>query len=272
MVDVAVTGAGGHDAEIALAAGGSSANAVAWAAALGADVTVVGRVGADAAGRLVRDSLEERGVRALLATDPAAPTGVFLVLADAGGRRVFAARGANARLSADDLPAAIEADAVLVSGYLLLEEGSGAAARAAVERARAEWVAVDAGSRGVIESSEQRLLELAGGASALLANDDEARALTGSGPEEAARLLAERHRLVCVKRGAAGAVGVLDGHLESVPAPAIEAADPTGAGDAFAAGLLLALARRAPLREALSEGCRCGALAAASPTRWPTGA
>src|SRR3712207_8445692 len=47
-------------------------------------------------------------------------SGVFLALADVTGRRVFAARGANARFSAADVPPTIEADAVLVSGYLLL--------------------------------------------------------------------------------------------------------------------------------------------------------
>jgi sugar/nucleoside kinase (ribokinase family) len=44
-----------------------------------------------------------------------------------------------------------------------------------------------------------------------------------------------------------------------------------GAGDAFAAGLLVSLAGEASLAEALAEGCGCGAAAAGSPG-WPTDA
>jgi len=49
---------------------------------------------------------------------------------------MVADRGANARLSADDLPPRLEADAVLVSGYVLFHPGSQSAALAALERAQ----------------------------------------------------------------------------------------------------------------------------------------
>ena len=61
-------------------------------------------------------------------------------------RRSSPIPGASARLAPDDLPATLEAGAVLVSGYTLLQRGSEPAARAAIERARTAWLAVDAGS------------------------------------------------------------------------------------------------------------------------------
>ena len=71
-----------------------------------------------------------------------APTGCVVVV---GGTSIVADPGASARLAPDDLPATLEAGAVLVSGYTLLQRGSEPAARAALERARTDWLAVDVG-------------------------------------------------------------------------------------------------------------------------------
>ena len=76
-----------------------------------------------------------------------------------------------------------------------------------------------------------------------LPNEDEARALTGeSEPRaQAERLLAAGARAVVVKRGARGAyVRHGDEELE-LPAPPVEVVEPSGAGDAFAAGLMLGM-------------------------------
>ncbi len=268
MVDVSVRGPGGHEAEVRLGPGGSAANAAGWAAACGARATVIGRVGADPAGRMLRAELLGRGVEARLAVDERARTGTFLAFSRDG--EIVADRGANARLEPSDLPARIEADAVLVSGHVLLRDGSAPAGRAALERARAVWIAVDVGSAGLVSEGGLELVrERARGASVLLANEAEARALTGAEAEEAARVLGGAFRLACVKRGAKGAVAVLDGRVASATAPRVAVVDGAGAGDAFAAGLLVALARGRELAAALGEGCRCGALAAGPGGPWP---
>jgi sugar/nucleoside kinase (ribokinase family) len=249
MVDVAATGRG-HDARVRLAPGGSAANAAVWAVALGAESAVVGRVGDDPAGRMLAGELRARGVQAHLSVDPEAPTGTFLTLDDA----IRADRGANARMRPADLPAALDADAVLVSGYL-----PPAVVEVALARAHARWVALGAAG----------LAELPAGGNALLANEEWASSATGGQSEDAALALGERYRLVCVTRGPRGAVAALDGTLHTAESPAVTDVDPTGAGDAFAAGLLVALARGAPLAEALSEACRAGARAASTAGPWP---
>jgi sugar/nucleoside kinase (ribokinase family) len=243
LVDVVGEGSG-HDARIGVAPGGSAFNAAVTAAALGADATVIGAVGDDPAGRMIVKELEGRGVRAE-ATIRQGSTGVFLL----AGREIRVDRGVSREL---DLPATIEADVVLVSGYLTTETIT-----AALARAQAPWVALDAA----------RLDELPAGGNAVLANEEAARRLTGKGSEEAATELGERYRLACVTRAALGAVAVLDGRLETAAAYPV-AGDPPGAGDAFAAGVLVELAQGAELRRALAEGCRWGALAAASPVGW----
>jgi sugar/nucleoside kinase (ribokinase family) len=243
MVDVTASGTG-HAAHIALAAGGSAVNAAIWAATAGADATVVGRVGDDLGGRALNAALEERGVRSEFTVDLEAPTGTFLVV----DGEIRADRGANARFEPEHLPGRLVADAVLVSGYL-----PEPTVTAALARAEGSWVAL----------APAFLDPLPPDADAILVDDAEARRLTGSAPEDAARMLGRSFRLACVTSGADGAVAVLDGRLERSRPDPVASAGPVGAGDAFAAGLLVALARGADLRDALEAGCRLGARVAA---------
>ncbi len=124
---------------IELRPGGSATNAALAAARLGARAAVVGRVGADAAA----------GVEPLLARDAELRTGCVVVV---GGTSVVADPGASARLAPGDLPETLEAGAVLVSGYSLLQPGAEAAARRALERARTNLLAVDAASPHLVEA------------------------------------------------------------------------------------------------------------------------
>jgi sugar/nucleoside kinase (ribokinase family) len=272
MIDVAVAGdvlpRGGHvSGKVRFTAGGSAPNAAAWARTAGASAAVVGRVGDDVAGRVLRDALEERGIEAALAIDSEAPTGAVLLL----GGTIVAERGANARFAPADLPARLEAGAVLVSGYLLLHEDTEGTARAALERTNATWIAVDAGSARLLDRyGRERFFVATDEASVLLLNEDEAFALTDDEPEGAARALGDLYRLVCVKRGAGGAVAILDGELVAAAAPRVDVVDPAGAGDAFAGALLASLAHGRSLTAALDEAVRAGAAAAASGASWPS--
>jgi sugar/nucleoside kinase (ribokinase family) len=243
---------------IELRAGGSAANAARAAARLGASAAVVGRVGADAAGRLVADALVADGVDALLAFDREAPTGSVVVV---GGTSIVADPGASARLEPGDLPASLEAAALLVSGYTLLQSGPEAAARGAIERAESGWLAVDVGSARLASAfGVDRFLEATSTVAVLLANAEEARALTGLDPEAAARALAAHFRVVCVKLGSDGALAASGDDVVRAPVQPIERSDTLGAGDAFAGGLLVALARGADLLGALRAGCDAAAV------------
>jgi sugar/nucleoside kinase (ribokinase family) len=69
--------------------GGGGANSACVAAALGARVHFVGKVGADRLGQLLRRVLERQGVRAHLATDQAGATGTTAALGFNDGHRHF---------------------------------------------------------------------------------------------------------------------------------------------------------------------------------------
>lgn len=251
--------------------GGTSANAAVWAAGSGADVGVIAAVGEDVAGRLIRASLDDRGVdTSTIRSVPGEVTGTMLVVHEAGERSMVADRGANARLRPGDLPEALDAGAVLVSGYLLLQGGARGCGREAIVRARAPWVGVEAASWPLVEATGiDGFHALAQGATAIFANEREAGSLTGLEPAEAARALGMRYRLACVKRGAEGAVMVLDGVEHRSVAEPVGERDPTGAGDAFDGVLLAKLARGSDPEEALRAACRAGAAVAGTGSTWP---
>jgi sugar/nucleoside kinase (ribokinase family) len=223
---------------------------------------VVGRVGADPAGRLVSDSLASNGVEPLLVLEEGASTGCVVVV---GGTSIVADPGANARLAPDDLPVPLNAGAVLISGYSLLQPGPEAAARAALERARTDFLAVDAASARLVAAfGADRFVEATRGANVLLANAEEARELTGKDTEEAALALARNYDVVCVKLGRDGALAARGREVVRVGTEPLDRIDTLGAGDAFAGGFLYALSGGADLVAALSTGCGSAATALGS--------
>jgi ribokinase len=240
-----------HD-EVVIRAGGSAVNAAIAAAEAGAAATVVGRVGADPSAALVSAALAERNIGARLARDPELPTGTAVAL----GPSVVANRGANARLSLGDIPDPLEGDALLVSGFALFQSGSGEAANAALQRFDGRWSAVD------LASPKLARLDTAAGANVILATADEARAVTGAAPEEAARALSSRFELAVVKLGEDGAIAARGDQIERAAAAPVERRWAFGAGDAFAGTLLVALSRDELLERAVQLACEAGARAA----------
>jgi len=275
MADVSVAAGalepgGDVHGEVRIRPGGGGANAAVWAASHGARVRLYGRVGSDILGRLLSEALRERGVDAPLAVDAGVRTGAMLVVRQSGERSMVADRGANARLSAEDLPGRLPAGALLLSGYLLYDPRSEPAGVAALARAEAEFVAIDVASWPLLEAyGRDRFHSSAREANLLLANAREAEVLTGLPPVEAARALAERYRWACVKLGAEGAVLATEGRVFTAPAPVIEEVDPTGAGDALDGVLLATLVEGADPESALRAACEAGAKAAGSAETWP---
>ena len=275
MVDVVVRPSGplapGSDspAVIRFHGGGSAANTAAWLAEAGAEPILVGRVGDDERGRSARDELRAAGVETVLAVDPELPTGTCLVLVGHDGERTMAPdAGANDRLADTDLSDELLASGahLHVAGYALLRAGSRMAARSAITRAleRGMTVSVDPSSAALLSAD---FLDYADGARLLLPNAEEARMLTGErDAEEAARALAARFGEVVVTLGAEGALWT-DGRavLRCAAVPVEAVVDSTGAGDAFAAGLLTARLGGATPAEALAAAARLAAAAVARP-------
>jgi ribokinase len=272
-------------ARIRMTGGGSAANAAAWLASLGVAVDLVGVVGADAAGEARLSELSAAGVGCdHVRRTSEAPTGTVIVLS-AADRSMINDRGANVLLAPSDIDGAL-AGAVAhlhLSGYTLLDERSAPAGRHALAAAavRGATTSVDAASAAPLRRlGGPRFLDWVRGTDLLLANLDEARALLDDpdqpapldDPGEAARALTRFVRRAVVKLGPAGAVwATRDGPTIAAPAvPVAAAVDPTGAGDAFAAGLLASWLTGADPATALAAGTRLGAAAVATLGARPT--
>jgi sugar/nucleoside kinase (ribokinase family) len=253
-------------AAIRFAGGGAGANTAAWLAAAGAPVTLVGVVGVDQTGDARLAELAAAGVACAVRRSPDAPTGAIIVLSGGGDRTMLPDRGANALLRPADV-AELPTDTghVHVSGYTLFDPHTRPAARAALRgaAARGATTSVDAASAAPLRAAPDFLSWLAG-TDLLLANRAEAAVLAGAGEAgaQAAHLARRLGGAAVVKCGPAGAVWAgADGAAAAVPAEPATEVDPTGAGDAFAAGLLAAWLGGAGPAEALRAGARLGARA-----------
>ena len=230
-------------ASITSRGGGAGANVAAHLAALGTPVVLAGCVGDDAAGTALAGELAGAGVQLALRTVPGAVTGTIVSLVEPDGQRsMLADRGANLALRPADVPPPTAGGHLHLSGYTLLDPGPRDAGLAALGAAVAAGctVSLDPASTGPLTGyGVQRWLADTAGASLLLPNAEEARLLTGCADVgNAARALAAVHPVVVVSLGADGALWADGGELVHRPAHPATVLDTTGAGDAFAAGVL----------------------------------
>lgn len=230
-------------------AGGKGANMAVAAARAGADVTLCGAVGDDAAGREQVDELVAGGVdvtRVAVRSDHATGTALIVVTPD-GENAIVVGTGANATLSDDEVAAAC----------------AGAAVVLAQTEVGARPVEVAAGTPGIrLVLSPAPVVPLAPEVLALadpvVVNEEEATELAGAADAATVRA-ATGARSVVVTLGAAGAeVADADG-VRRIPSPAVDAVDTTGAGDVLAGTLAAALADGSSLDDALTAAVAAAA-------------
>ncbi len=247
-------------ATVHVTGGGQAANTAAWLAWLRQPVTFVGAVGDDQAGHDRLAELHAAGVRTQVSVRPGASTGSIVVLTYQGERTMISDRGANLLLAPSDVEIALEGAAHLhLSGYTLLDQASRPAGRAALAAAQIRGVrtSVDAASAAPLLAA-QGFLEWVRGVDLLIANEQEAEALVGT-DDQAARLAHAIGTSAVIKHGPLGATWAGPAGVVHMPTEPVHVVDATGAGDAFAAGLLAAWSSTGDPALALQEGCRLGA-------------
>jgi ribokinase len=250
--------------------GGKGANQAVAAARLEGSVSMVGKIGADAFGDQLRESLEESNVNTRAVEVVPGSSGVALITTDAKGENaITVVAGANAQLSPADLDTHI--DLIRNAGILLtqleipIETVEYLAAIAF--RERIPLVLDPAPARPLPES----LLKCV---TWLTPNETETSILLRRSPgalsdasiEDAANdLLARGSRNVILKLGSRGCYLALeDGTRQLMPAYVVDAVDTTAAGDAFNGAFAVAMLKgQSPLESA----AWASAVAAISVTR-----
>ena len=232
------------DATFAIHPGGKGANQALAARRLGADVSLIARVGNDSNASPALDLLRRGGVDLDRSTrDREHPTGVALIIVDeTGENQITVAPGANRHLGPHDL-----------------ELGGFDAVIAQLEIPVDTVVAASAADTKlfVLNAAPARPLpdELLAACDVIVVNETEHAAL--------AEQLAKVDALVVTTLGARGARAQRNGQeVGRATAPKIEAIDTVGAGDAFTAALTVALTEGQPLNTALMWACSAGALTA----------
>jgi ribokinase len=249
--------------------GGKGANQALAARRLGAEVRLIGCVGADADGDRIRQALGGAGVdvSGLVGTAGAA-TGTALILVDAQGRnQIGVAPGANHRLTvamAEPFAATLAWAQVLVCQL----ETPLPVVRWALARARRHEV-ITLLNPAPARDLPDDLLALVG---YLTPNEGEAQALAGipvadleSARGAAERLLARGAGRVVVTLGEQGALACDGERAVHFPAFPVRAVDTTGAGDAFTGALAVGLAAGGSLEEAIPLANAAGALCCTRP-------
>lgn len=227
------------------APGGKGGNQAVAAARAGARVQFVGAVGEDSAGDRLSAHLRDAGVGTDATVRRPGASGTAVIVVDtAGENTIVVAPGANAALSASQLP---DCDVLLTQLEIPVPTALAAARQA---RSAGAVVMINASPAG---QDRDALAELAGVADVVIVNEHEAGHWHW------------RPRHFVITLGARGAryVGV-DGEFE-VRAPAVTAVDTTGAGDVFAGVLAASWPVRSDRpdgrRAALRRACAAGALA-----------
>jgi len=234
-------------------AGGQAANVAAWAAELGAEARCIAKRGDDPTGELIARELAAHEVE-LVGPVAEGATGVVVSIVGDGDRSLASDRGVAPSFAPEEVDAAwLACDVLHLSGYALLREPIAAAALLAARLAREQGarVSVDVAAwteirrYGPVEFREL-LDELA--PDVLFATEAEWELLGGSYLSAPVGVL---------KRGARGCTVLTEDAKLDFAAVDAEVVDPTGAGDALAAGFLVGGSLEEAARRGLDAAARC---------------
>lgn len=245
------------------ASGGSAGNTVAGVGSFGGRAAYVGKVAEDTLGQVFTHDIRASGVHfdTPVLADGAATgfgTGRCLINVTPDGQRTMCTfLGAANQLGVADIDAALIGDSEIVylEGYLFDPAPARAAfeAAAAAAHAAGRKVAITLSDTFVVARWRAELLDfITASADIVLANEGELAALFETEDfDAAAAQLAAIVELAAVTRGEQGSVIIRGEERVAVAAfPVDKVVDTTGAGDQYAAGFLLGVARGLSLADA----------------------
>ena len=251
--------------EFGMFIGGKGSNQAIAAARLGADVTMIGRLGTDLFGDTLMAAHAEEGIHTdYVSRDTEVGTGIASILIDPDGdNSIVIVPQANMRLSVEDIERASES--IAAADVLLLQlEVPIAASQRAAEIAKSNGATVVLNPAPAQELPDDFLAQV----DILTPNEVETESLSGvkvstsADTERAAKVLLNKGlSAVILTLGERGALLLTSDLTQQVPAYVVEVVDTTAAGDAFCGALAAGLARCENLADAAAFANAAGALA-----------
>ena len=249
--------------DISLIPGGKGANAAVAAARLGGSVSIIGAVGNDAFGDILRKGLEDNHVNCtwLKTVQGSSGTAIILLDQESGQNSILVSGGANFQFELpDNITPFKQADVILLQQEIPMDI---TIAAANIGKKCGKIVVLDPAP--AYSETPSELLKIC---DVISPNEVELEVMTGySGKTlESARagarvLLSRGVSAVAVKMGAAGGLWVDNNDEYFSPGCMIDPVDTTAAGDSFTGALALSLASDIPPKIALEEAIHAGALA-----------
>ncbi|HEV7926650.1 MAG TPA: carbohydrate kinase family protein [Verrucomicrobiae bacterium] len=249
-------------------AGGCAANVAIDLAKQGVSVEIIGCVGRDGAGAVLKDALEARGVgcRQLIFAEGMATSKTVILLVEGQDRRYVHFFGANSSFTIKQIPRD------WVAGLKVFYLG-GLCVMPGLKLTELSDLLQFCRSKGVVTvvdvvipqrfSSAAELCALLPHIDYFLPNDDEARALTGAKDPSAQMrtLLARGANTVIITQGHQGVMAACGEECWRAGTYSASVMDPSGAGDAFASGVITGILRGWKVPEMLRYGSALGASA-----------
>ncbi|MCG9130203.1 ribokinase [Candidatus Poribacteria bacterium] len=249
--------------------GGKGFNQATAAARLGAEVTLVGSVGADPFGEILRTAIENEHINSRFVTKRTdIGTGVATIIIEPDGdNSIIVVPRANMALTTADIDAAAhyiaDADVLLLQLETPIATSEHAAA---IAKRHNTTVVLNPAPAQPLPDSLLRFVDI------LTPNQSETELLSGmkvSGHETARRaaealrdrMVATENTAVVLTLGEQGALMLTATTSEHAPARFVEPIDTTGAGDAFCGALATALASGETLHSAVAFANAAGAAA-----------
>ena len=251
--------------EFGMFIGGKGSNQAIAAARLGADVTMIGRLGTDLFGDTLMAAHVNEGICTdYVIRDTEIGTGVASILIDTDGdNSIVLVPQANMRLSVEDIERASESIAAADVLLLQLEVPVGASQRAA-EIAKSYGATVVLNPAPAQELPDDFLAQV----DILTPNEVETESLSGlrvstaTDAEHAAKVLLDKGlSAVILTLGERGALLLTSDLTQQIPTYTVEVVDTTAAGDAFCGALATAVAQGENLVDAVAFANAVGALA-----------
>ncbi len=238
--------------------GGSAANTICWLAHLGREVGFVGKVGSDDAGDLLLRELEEYGVDTSGVVRGDGRSGTAFCLVSGDDRRILVDPGVNDELRPEevDLDYIREARVLHTSSFIGLRSETSLETLRRTMRAVTDELMVTFSPATMVLRGWSYLEPYFEAADVVFLNETEATHLTGD-VEETLDRMAELVEVTVVTRGPDPAIvqeGTEISEVPPEPVPEEDIVDPTGAGDAFAAGFIEGLLRGEPVDRCCERG------------------